>query len=250
MYKHLRLLRLPGLFAFISGAAASIYASYYYRSLDTSDYKITAILSLGVATVSLLFFSIATVTALFRQAHTKEASEGITIMHGSDRIDFGAFVQDAHASLSFMGVIAKRSVASDLFKQFLSHKRDTPIEIRFLLLDPRSSVFCQRARDENESSEAWISDLKSTVKRLMHYSSKYNVPIKIRFYDTYPIWRLMIRDNGFVAANMFLMGKRGTESSQIVTSSSTSEFGQTLRSIFETTWNYSSREVANETDIA
>jgi hypothetical protein len=244
-----KLLRRTGISSFVLGAASSVFASYYYKALDTKDYKIILILSLAVATASLLYFSLATTVTLLRQTQSSENTSRIALRHGADRLDFDAVIQKAQQRFAFMGVIAKRSVNSDKFKALLSERRDTSFELRFLLLDPRSAVFRQRAADENESAEAWLSDLQSTVTRLTHYASKYNIVIRIRLYGAYPIWRLMIADESVVVANTFQMGKRATESSQIVADTSTDEVARALTKLFQTTWDYSSREISGEADV-
>lgn len=248
MAKRLKVLQRTGISAFVLGVVSSIFASFYYKALDTRDYKIVAILSLAVTSIVLLVISAGAIHSLLRQNVTP-ATSAIVPKTGPDRLDFDAFVQQAQRRVDFMGIIAKRSVNSDNFKAFLASRRDMSFEFRFLLLDPKCSAFAQRAADENESADAWLSDLQATVSRLFHYAVKYNISVKIRLYNLYPVWRLMIRDDTVVAANTFQMGMRGTESSQVVLDMSRHELARAFAKVFETTWSGAAREIADEKDI-
>lgn len=240
--------RIPLALAFAVSALSSILATGYYRSVELQDYKITAILTLIVLGIFALSLAVSVSSALIREIRWHER-QNMRIRVDSDRVQMRELLSEVQECFCFMGIIAKRTVNSDEFKIFLNRKRDSGLQVRFLLLDPRSPVFEQRAIDENESVEAWISDLKATVNRLLHYATKYNVQVEARLYPFYPTWRLMIRDADNVVVNMFLKGMRGTESSQLDIPGISSELGQAFVNHFYTTWEHSAREIADEESV-
>jgi hypothetical protein len=154
-------------------------------------------------------------------------------------------LSEVRDELCFMGIVAKRSISDDLFKEFLRRHAGSHLRLRMLLLDPNSQVFADRANEEKESAEGWRQDLTSTVERLRHYKELFSLDIQVRLYALYPVWRLIIIDHHKVIANCFLEGRRGTESHQLCMQDNGSEtqFAHSFVRVFELIWKYHSTSI-------
>lgn len=230
-----KLILPSAILSFIVGILGNIYASYYYDALQKEQYHTTLLLTLFI----LLVFSSSLAAALFVRLHAtiQETNlQSFSFRSGNEKMTFDDLVTETRQKFKFLGIIAKRSVNSDSFISFLEKHRNSTLELQFLLLDPSSAAFEQRAKDERESADSWRADLEATISRLHHYAAEYRVNIQIRLYDVYPVWRLMIKDDSVVVANMFLPLKRGTQSSQIVSKVPDSEIGQCFLCQFDTMW--------------
>lgn len=170
-----------------------------------------------------------------------DSLKNIHLVQKSQQHDTGELFNEVETEICFLGIIAKRTVNSDAFKRFLTSKRNTSVNIKFLLLDPDSQVFLQRAHDENESVTAWKQDLYSTIERLQHYKQEYNISIEVRLYNIYPIWRIIVINKRKIVMNFFLKGKRGTESDQIVMTDINNDWAQAYIEYVELLWNHHSK---------
>lgn len=234
---------------FFVGVFSSIVAAVYYQSLVNRNFNSVLILSLIVVlTVCLTALAQAILTLRkLKKAKEEKIRKGIAICDSESQKHFGSLLSEVQSEICFMGIIAKRTVTSDEFKAFLTARAGRPTRIKFLLLDPDSPIFNQRATDENESSTAWKQDLISTIHRLEHYRKTFNTHIEVRLYDTYPIWRTIILDKQKVVLNFFLKGRRGTESDQVILSNSEDHWTRAYIEQFDAIWEHHSREARIET---
>jgi len=115
-----------------------------------------------------------------------------------------------------------------------------------LLLDPHSEAFSRRAQEERESVESWKQELAATINKIQHYRQIYGAQIEVRFYDIYPVLRLLVVDNRKIVANFFLEGRRGTESSQVSFEDSASDLASHFIKWFNVIWQYHSKAVDYE----
>lgn len=221
-----------------------MFASIYYRSLEQKNYQITLVLSLLVALAVALTALVQIAIHLRRMRSSDQDSHPTIVVTGRhERKQFGHILKDVQSEVCFLGILAKRTVNSDGFKEFLADRMNRPIKIRFLLLDPSSPVFRQRANDENESVIAWKQDLTSTLHRLSHYARRFSAIIEVHLYNVYPVWRIMIVDKRCVVVNFFLQGRRGTQSEQLLLSGADDDWTQAHVDYFEVLWSYHSKEV-------
>lgn len=153
------------------------------------------------------------------------------------RVSLGEALQTAREELVFFGVSAKRSVTDDIFKSALAQMADPQLRIRFLLLDPESKAFEQRAHDEGEPPETWRSDQQTTISRLSAYKRTRGFNVELRFFAFYAIWRAIIVDRETVFVSVFLPGRRGTEASQYRITKATEELAFGIINSYHTAWH-------------
>ena len=102
---------------------------------------------------------------------------------------FGTIIQDANDIVKCMFVSGNFISAVDLERIISLNKN---LQFRFLLLNPQSKFLDERNKDlkTHGQYEIKISEWATVISTLQKF--KY---VKLRFYDFYPFWHLVIIDN-------------------------------------------------------
>ncbi|GAA4486459.1 hypothetical protein GCM10023191_012670 [Actinoallomurus oryzae] len=161
----------------------------------------------------------------------------------SERLSVGDLISETRREIAFFGISAKRTVTEDIFRRALEKRHDRPIIIKFLLLDPSCKAFDERAKEEGEPSDAWRTDLETTVSRLRAFAKLMGVSIEMRLATGYPVWRAIIVDDEQVFVSTFLPGRRGTEAIQYCMSRSDVELTHGIIKSYQLAWKQA-RKVA------
>jgi len=117
----------------------------------------------------------------------------------------------------FLGISAKHFVYDDEFRAKLIEINRRSCRIRFLLLLPKGRSMKRRAADEGADVDTWIRHITDSSKELLILGdSMSGTKIEIRFYDYYPVWRLIASSGGGMYVSYFLQNKRGKESPHLL----------------------------------
>jgi hypothetical protein len=237
-----RIIRDSLVLVFIVGVSASFFASHLYEAYKHGEYWYIATLSLG----GLLLWASMSIAVLIRAAGVggKQREPAINIVSGSAKKTLPDVLPMVKSEVSFMAIIGERSVKHDKFKEFVSRGAGGTMHVRLLLLDPDTVVFAQRAAEERERAELWRQDLDGTLQRVKHYREMYNANIDVRLYNVYPVWRIILIDDSKVLVNIFMPGRRGSESDQVVFDDVNSELSRAFKKYFDVVWEHHSRPAA------
>jgi hypothetical protein len=237
-----RIIRDSVVLVFIVGVAASVFASHLYEAYKRGEYWYIATLSLG----GLLLWAALSIAVLLREAGVggKRREPAIDIVSGSGKKTLPDVLPLVKSEVGFMAIIGERSVKHDKFKEFVSRGAGGTMHVRLLLLDPETVIFSERAAEEREKAQLWRQDLDGTLQRVKHYREMYNANIDVRLYNVYPVWRIILIDDSKVLVNVFLPGKRGSESDQVVLSDVNSELSKAFKKYFDVVWEFHSRPAA------
>ena len=144
---------------------------------------------------------------------------GIQTTNASPNEQVESMLDGANHAIDFWGVSANRTGRSVDAQKAMQRVGNNGGQIRFLLLDPDSPHLARRAADEKEDAESWRTEIRSTVTRLRSHAQNHGYEISIRYFDAYPIWRLVSIDRRSTTLNWFLPGKPGHHSPYITLSS-------------------------------
>lgn len=123
-------------------------------------------------------------------------------------------LNNAKHSIDFLGVTANRTTRSPECKEALLGVAENSGQIRFLLLNPASSHLDRRAQDEGDDAESWRTEIEGSVRRLKMIKDE-GANISVRFYDAYPLFRMVNLDNSTMHINWFLEGRPGHSSPEL-----------------------------------
>lgn len=140
------------------------------------------------------------------------------------------------ASFYFLGVSSNRTANNNTLLQTLAGLARSGGDVRFLLFDPNSPHFERRARDEGATPEMWAKDIAATVERLSAAAVAHGTRFQIRYYDAYPIWRMIILDRRTIRLNYFLDKRRLTDSPLIELEIGDLHVQQAFLKHFDETW--------------
>lgn len=119
------------------------------------------------------------------------------------------------SSFYFLGVSGNRTANNNELLNKLAKLARSGGEVRFLLFDPESSQFELRASDEGVIPELWEKDIAATVLRLKSAAKSHRATFHIRYYEAYPIWRMIVLDRQIIRLNYFLDKFRLTDSPKL-----------------------------------
>ena len=224
------------------GIPATVLSGSLSRALSAGRpgalYVVTVILAVVTTVLVRLVFAMQERVRILRG----EQAKGIEKAKPSDRLSLADVIQGAREEVVFFGVSAKRTVTEDGFRRSLELPENRNLRLRFLLLDPSSSAFEQRARDEGEPADTWRADIRTTIARLAACKAGRNMDIRVRFSSEYPIWRGMMVDRDRIFVSVFLPGRRGTEADQYAMSRVDEELGYGIGKCVQLSWK-NAREV-------
>jgi hypothetical protein len=215
--------------SFASGVAASIVAAYIY------DGQILPVLSAFVI-VPLIHLAYVLITTLrrirVRSIHARWESSGNTTEE---------LIRKCKATFRFMTVTGRTSLNRAAVEAVIKERGTVgQCNFRFLLLHPLSphlEAFC-----ENEGSSAEQTRIKivNTTRALYQLAASHKLCIEIRWYQSYPIWRLALIDNSLVYAGYYEKARTGYEGPVIVCANSADGgIYYPFSLVFEDLWNSS-----------
>jgi hypothetical protein len=164
---------------------------------------------------------------------------GISEVNPGPNEEVEGMFNSATYSIDFWGVSANRTARSHSAQEAMRKVADNKGKIRFLLLNPESAYLEQRALDENEAPSSWRNDITSTLRRLKKLKTESDLPIDVRLYDAYPIWRVVIIDNKSLNVHWFLPKKPGHHSPELILLTTRDGLDIPIKRSFEETWRNS-----------
>lgn len=72
--------------------------------------------------------------------------------------------------------------------------RQTPVDVRVLLLDPGSPAAAVRAAEIGESAESFTAGIRLSLARLAEFTGHPHVTMRTALYDSLPTWRMLVFD--------------------------------------------------------
>ena len=168
---------------------------------------------------------------------------GINRIYTKKKPTLEDYVSSISTSFYFWGISAKRTMSNpNLQKKLIEigHKKG---EIKFLLLNPKSTTVARKAEDENDDANSWCNEIQATIQRLKTIEKKYNINIEIRVYDDFPIWRLCVIDRKKIYLNYFLSNQQGPESPLLEMAPVSNGIFWGFMNEFNETWNNKSVSV-------
>lgn len=146
---------------------------------------------------------------IFRSSETKMRKwVGIEAVSPGPNDDVEQMLSDARHSIDFLGVTANRTARSPVCREAILKVAENSGRIRFLLLNPSSVHLDRRAQDEGDDAESWRTEIEGSVRRLEMIKNE-GANISVRFYDAYPLFRMVNLDNTTMHMNWFLDGRPG-----------------------------------------
>ena len=191
--------------AFWSVLAPAIWA----YATDSSNWKTT-----NFIVAMLIALSIFLLLQWLRARSKYTESLGIVSEKGSN--DAISAVSESTSQFYFLGISGSRTVNNVNFELAVVKLARSGANVRFLLLDPSSPLVAKRAGDEGSSAEVWEHDIKATTRRLRDIAIRHSVTIEVKYYDEYPIWRMLVVDRKSIYLNYYLDRKRFTDSPQVI----------------------------------
>jgi len=150
---------------------------------------------------------------------------------------------DTNGDFAFWGISAKRFVnENSILNKFIEigNKEKT---IRFLLLNPDCPNLERKAIDEGEDPKIWREEIKMTISRLKDFAKKNNIEIKIRLFDTFPVWRIVMMNNSLMYVTYFIKNRQGILSPLLKLSDDCYDnLYRAFKIQFEDVWKYQSKE--------
>lgn len=137
---------------------------------------------------------------------------GVELGESDHSIDLAALIKSCDSSFYFLGISSNRTTNNNELLAALaelSHKRG---DIRFLLLNPASPNLARRAADELAEPDTWSHDILATVARIKSAAKARNANVQIKYYDDYPVWRMIVCDRQRIRLNYYLPRLRFTDS--------------------------------------
>lgn len=246
-----RIVRDSVIIGFVVAVVAGVFTDAISAARSRGEYSFVVALLLG-ALLLITFWAACVLMAEVRTLRRNLGSAGIPgcQIRSTDKLALASLLDEARAEVCFLGITGKRSFSDDQFKRFLTQHAGSSVRLRILLLDPNSDAFARRAEEERESVSSWKQELAATIDKLRHYQQIYGVKIEIRYYDLFPVLRLIAIDGRKIVVNFFLEGKRGTESSQMTFDNPASDLAGFFVKSFNAIWQYHSREVRFERDAS
>ena len=111
---------------------------------------------------------------------------GINRIYTKQKPTLEDYVSSISTSFYFWGISAKRITSNPSLQKKLieiGHKKG---EIKFLLLNPKSTTVARKAEDENDDANSWCNEIQATIQRLKSFGKKYNIILKFKFMMIFP----------------------------------------------------------------
>lgn len=194
----------------IKDAFWSVLAPAIWAYLTDSDIWKSA----NFVIVALIAASVFLLIKLLRERSKYAISLGIFSDKGGNNAI--SAVSESTAQFYFLGISGNRTVNSSEFEQAVVKLARSGASVKFLLLNPSSPLVARRAGDEGSSADVWEHDIKATSRRLKDIATKNSVTIEVRYYEDYPLWRMLVVDRKIIYLNYYLDRKRFTDSPQVV----------------------------------
>jgi hypothetical protein len=166
---------------------------------------------------------------------------GISSEEGNN--DAISVAKESAAQFYFLGISGNRTVNNTDFERAIVELARRGGDVRFLLLSPKSRYLNQRAQDESASPQTWIHDINATANRLQDIANRNAAKIQVRYYDSYPYWRMLIVDRRKINLNYYLDRSRFTDSPQIVLQKTKRGMLDAYLKIFDNLWSAASETV-------
>lgn len=161
---------------------------------------------------------------------------GIREVPHAETLNLRNLATSCTSSFYFLGVSGNRTANDNALLESLVALARSGGDVRFLLFAPSSSHFERRARDEGATPEIWATDIKATVTRINAFALQHNTKFKIRYYDAYPIWRMVVIDRSTIRLNYFLDKRRFTASPTLELAITTDGIQQAYMKYFDELW--------------
>jgi len=126
--------------------------------------------------------------------------------------------RSAQKCIDFL-TISGRSIYSGNVEEILAEKPKN-FRMRLLLFDWNSPELPDKMRDERRENEVMINlardKANSIAKQFLVFADGLGLSLKIKLYQDYPVWRLMIADTKTAYLGYYPHGKRGYEGPMFV----------------------------------
>lgn len=112
-----------------------------------------------------------------------------------DQAEANAELRDQVATATEVEILAARALGLVALNDSLLHgplnRRESPVRVRVLLLDPDAPATASRAAEIGESAEAFAAGIRLALSRLAEFSGHPCVMLETVLYDTLPTWRML-----------------------------------------------------------
>jgi hypothetical protein len=188
-----------------SGVVVGVVAAYVYAA----GLKWT-ILLLGVFPLIYLGYLWASGVASLniRFVHAKwTASEGPELK----------LIKECNSTFAFMTITGRTSLhRADIEAAIKQRATAKQCKFRFLLLNPESGYLEPFCRNEGSSAEQTRDKIIATTRALLRLASENALDVEVRWYDEYPIWRIVFVDDAVVHVGYYERGRKGYEGPRLV----------------------------------
>ncbi len=152
--------------------------------------------------------------------------------------------RSAQNTVDFL-TISGRSIYSGKVEEILSEKPKT-FSMRLLLFDWNSPELPEKMRAERRENEVMINMARrkanAIAREFVLFAEGLRLPLKIKLYREYPVWRLLIADSKTAYLGYYPDGKRGYEGPMFVFSASdTSSLFAPVSHYFNVLWKKSGK---------
>jgi hypothetical protein len=188
------------LFALISGIIASLLASYIYAGGAVLAIVAFAVIPLGYL-VFLLILGFSRLNIRFIYAKWD------VLGHATEKL-----IRPCNSTFCFMTITGRTSLHRAEVEAAIKERGIVGhCEFRFLLLHPESSHLEAFCKNEGSSPEQTREKIINTTRNLLLLAAENNLKIQVRWYRTYPIWRITLIDDSLVHVGYYEKGRKGYE---------------------------------------
>jgi hypothetical protein len=124
-------------------------------------------------------------------------------------------LKKANKNIKMLGITVNLFVSQRNYMYMqLQRMVERGCKLQILMLNPHSPHVAYRERDENNMHLKEQIELAINIKKLFIYDIKkeYRSNVKIKLYDAYPLYSMLIIDDNLIRVTPYLYNKKGLES--------------------------------------
>ncbi|MGD0978066.1 MAG: DUF5919 domain-containing protein [Candidatus Bathyarchaeia archaeon] len=149
-------------------------------------------------------------------------------------------IENVKHSVDFLGISARTFFESEEVEESMKRRIKEGCVFRFLLLDPKAPYLEAKAKDEGDDPEAWRHDIEASILRLERVGKETDPSkVRIRLYNSLPIWRLLFADEELIQVTYYPHGHRGRHSPVFLLGGKKISLFDPFRSFFDYVWSVS-----------
>jgi Domain of unknown function (DUF5919) len=173
---------------------------------------------------SVLVLAVLPILYLFFLLVSGIATLNVRFVHrtwGRDRHLESGLIRQCRDSFDFMTITGRTSLNRAEVEAAIKERGSVrSCRFRILLLDPESEHLDRFCRVEGSSPAQTREKIHATTKSLLRVKAEHRVNLSVRWYDSYPVWRVAVVDNATAHVGYYQRGRKGYEGPRLVCPSS------------------------------